>query len=189
MTIGRCYNSRREKLKSPAPELPALSLSKGRKSGTFDSKIIVTSNGKITVPRNFSRTVRYQLSRFCEWDEMKGDEYPYRVTAESLRRAAEQGLKAEQLLAMLVKYTNGTVPPALVKALKRWDANGAEARVESLLVLRVSKPEIVEEMRRSKAGKYLGEVLSPTAVIVKSGAIQKVMAELAELGLLAEVRD
>jgi len=154
---------------------------------TFDGKINVASNGRITVPRTFSRAVRYQLARFCKWDEPKGDDYFYRVTAESLKRATEQGLKAGQLLAMLVKYTNGTVPPAMVKALKRWDANGAEARVESLLVLRVRKPEVMEEMRKSKAGKYFGEVLSPTAVIVKSGAIQKVMAELAELGLLAEV--
>ena len=151
-------------------------------------KIVVSSNGKITVSRNFSRAVRYQLARFCEWDEPKGDDYIYRVTAESLRRATEQGLKAEQLLAMLVKYTNEAVPPAMVKALKRWDANGPEARVESLLVLRVSKPEIMEEMRKSKAGKYLGEILSPTAVVIKSGAIQKVLAELAELGLLAEIK-
>jgi hypothetical protein len=151
-------------------------------------KIVVSSNGKITVSRNFSRTVRYQLARFCEWDKPKGNDYIYRVTAESLRRATEQGLKAEQLLAMLVKYTNEAVPPAMVKALKRWDANGPEARVESLLVLRVSKPEIMEEMRKSKAGKYLGEILSPTAVVIKSGAIQKVLAELAELGLLAEIK-
>lgn len=149
-------------------------------------KILVSSNGRITVSRMFSRAVRYQLARFCEWDEPKGDDYFYRVTAESLKRANEQGLKAEQLLAMLVKYTNEAVPPAMVKALKRWDANGSEARVESLLVLRVSKPEIMEEMRKSKAGKYFGEILSPTAVVVKGGAIQKVLAELAELGLLAE---
>lgn len=154
---------------------------------TFDGKIIVSSNGRISISRYFSRAVRYQISRFCEWDDQKQDDYVYSVSAGSLKRAHEQGLKAEQLLAMLVKYTNGNVPPALVKALKRWDANGAEARVESLLVLRVSKPEIMEEMRKSKAGKYLGEMLSPTAVIVKSGAIQKVLAELAELGLLAEV--
>ena len=152
-----------------------------------DVKLNVASTGKISVPRSFSRAVRYQLARFCEWDEPKGDEYFYRVTAESLKRATEQGLKAEQLLAMLVKYTKETVPPAMVKALKRWDANGPEARVESLLVLRVSKPEIMEEMRKSKAGKYFGEMLSPTAVVVKSGAIQKVLAELAELGLLAEI--
>lgn len=150
-------------------------------------KIVVASNGKIAVPRTFSRAVRYQLARFCEWDAPKGNDYFYRVTAESLKRAAEQGLKAEQLLAMLVKYTKEAVPPAMVKALKRWDAHGTEARVESLLVLRVGKPEIMEEMRGSKAGKYFGEILSPTAVVIKSGAIQKVLAELAELGLLAEV--
>ncbi|MBI2330648.1 MAG: helicase-associated domain-containing protein, partial [Chloroflexi bacterium] len=169
-------------------EATAFRLAQGGVPAAEDGgKISLSSNGRITVPRTFNRAARYQLARFCEWDEPKGDDYFYRVTAESLKRATEQTLKAEQLLAMLVRYTNGTVPPALVKALKRWDANGAEARVESLLVLRVSKPEIMEEMRKSKAGKYFGEILSPTAVVVKSGAIQKVLAELAELGLLAEV--
>jgi hypothetical protein len=150
-------------------------------------KIVVSSSGRITVSRHFSRAVRYQIARFCEWGDEKNDEYNYSISAKSLKRTNEQGLKAEQLLAMLVKYTNGNVPPALVKALKRWDASGAEARVESLLVLRVSKPEVMEEMRSSKAGKFLGELLSPTTVVVKSGAIEKVMAALAELGLLAEV--
>ena len=131
--------------------------------------------------------MRYQISRFCEWDGEKGDDYLYSVSAQSLKRASEQGLKAEQLLAMLVKHTNGAVPPAMVKALKRWEQHGAEARVENLLVLRVSRPEIMEEMRSSKAGKFLGELLSPTAVVVKSGAIEKVMAALTELGLLSEV--
>ena len=154
---------------------------------SVDGKLNVSSNGRITISRYFSRAVRYQISRFCEWDEEKNDDFIYSVSAQSLKRASEQGLKAEQLLAMLVKHTNGAVPPALVKALKRWEQHGTEARVESLLVLRVSRPEIMEEMRNSKAGKFLGELLSPTAVVVKSGAIDKVMAALAELGLLSEV--
>ncbi len=152
-------------------------------------KIVVASNGKISISRYFSRAVRYQISRFCEWDGEKGDDYLYSVSAQSLKRAGEQGLKAEQLLAMLVKHTNGAVPPAMVKALKRWEQHGAEARVENLLVLRVSRPEVMEEMRSSKAGKFLGELLSPTAVVVKSGAIEKVMAALTELGLLAEIKE
>jgi len=149
-------------------------------------KISVTSSGKISIPRDAPRVVRYQVSRFCEWEESKGDDFRYRISTNSLTKAKEQGLKAEQLLALLVKHTNNKVPPSLVQALKRWEVNGTEARVETQVVLRVSKPEILEEMRRSKAGKFLGEVLSPTAVIVKSGAIQKVMEALAELGLLAE---
>jgi len=166
---------------------------------TFDEKgkITVSSNGKITIPRDAPRVVRYQVSRFCEWEEdgrvaaerrieTQMYEYKYRVTTRSLTSAKEQGLKAKQLLALLAKHTNGNVPPSLIKALKRWEVNGTEARAETQVVLRVTKPEVLEEMRKSKAAKYLGEVLSPTAVVVKGGAIQKVMEALTELGLLAD---
>ncbi len=94
-------------------------------------KITVSSNGKISISRDAPRVIRYQVSRFCEWDDEKKDAYQYHVTTNSLTKAKEQGLKAEQLLALLVKHTNNKVPPALVKALKRWEVNGTEARVET----------------------------------------------------------
>ena len=152
-----------------------------------EGKITISSNGKITIPRIFSRAARYQISRFCEWGEVKPDEYQYQVTARSLTHAKEQELQAAQLLALLVKHSNGAVSPALVKALKQWEARGTEARMKYLLVLRVARPEIIEELRKSKAAKFLGEVLSPTAVVIKSGAESKAIAALAELGLLAEI--
>lgn len=182
-------------------------------------RISVSSNGKIIVERTAARVVRYQVARFCEWDEPAGrvaalhaerrsernaaktkseveaaprietkrDEFKYQITAQSLKHAKEQGLKAEQLLSLLVRHTDGKVPPPLVQALKRWEVNGTEARVETQVVLRVAKPEVLEEMRKSRAGRFLGEILSPTAVIVKSGAIQQVMEALAEIGLFAEI--
>jgi hypothetical protein len=156
-------------------------------SNIEDKKLHVSSQGKITVPRLTPRVVRYQLARFCESDEGKNDEYKYHITTNSLTKAKEQGLKAEHLLSLLAKHSDAGIPPSLVKALKRWEVNGTEARVQTQVVLKVSRPEILDEMRKSKAGKYLGEVLSPTAVIVKSGAIQNVMDALTELGLLTEV--
>ena len=156
---------------------------------TFDEsgKLHISSQGKISIPRLSPRVVRYQVSRFCEWEEHKEDVYRYRVTTNSLAKAKEQGLKVEHLLALLGRHSEAGIPPAIIKALKRWEVNGTEARVQTQVVLRVSRPEILEEMRKSKAAKYLGEVLSPTTVIVKSGAIQKVMDALTELGLLTEV--
>jgi hypothetical protein len=162
-------------------------------------KISVSSNGKIIVERTAPRAVRYQIARFCEWDESGGrvapkgqietnrDEFKYQITAQSLKQGKEQDLKAEQLLSLLVRHTDGKVPPPLVQALKRWEVNGTEARLETQVVLRVTRPEVLEEMRKSRAGKFLGEILSPTAVIVKSGAIQNVLDALAEIGLFAEV--
>ncbi len=131
--------------------------------------------------------VRYQVSRFCEWDEPKENVYRYRLSISSLSKAREQGLKVEHLLALLSRHTEAGVPPSLVKALKRWEVNGTEARVQTQVILKVSKPEVLEEMRKSKAAKFLGEILSPTTVVIKSGAIQKVLEALTELGLLAEV--
>lgn len=152
-----------------------------------DKKIHVSSQGLISVPRLAPRAVRYQVSRFCEWDEPKDDVYRYRISTNSLNKAKEQGLKVEHLLALLARHSDAGAPPTIVKALKRWEVNGTEARVQTQVILKVSKPELLEELRKSRAAKFLGEVLSPTTVIIKSGAIQKVMEALAELGLLAEV--
>lgn len=152
-------------------------------------KVSISSNGKISIPQDAPRVVRYQVSRFCEWDETKEDTYRYHVSTTSLTKAKEQGLKAEHLLALLTKHTVAGIPPSLAKALKRWEVNGTEARVQTQVILKVSKPEILEEMRRSKAAKFLGEALSPTTVVVKSGAIQKVMEALTELGILGEIEN
>ncbi|PWB68825.1 MAG: hypothetical protein C3F07_21260 [Anaerolineales bacterium] len=172
-----------------AAEPTSFRLSSIESSNEEKGKISVASNGKINIERTAPRVVRYQVSRFCEWEEPRQDEYLYRVTTRSLTHAKEQGLKAEQLLALLVKHTGNKVPPSLVKALKRWEVNGTEARVQTQVILKVSRPEVLEEMRKSKAARFLGEVLSPTTVVVKGGAIQKVMDALTELGLLTEVEE
>ncbi|RPJ26530.1 MAG: hypothetical protein EHM33_11290 [Chloroflexi bacterium] len=154
-----------------------------------DKKVHISSQGLISIPRLAPRVVRYQVSRFCEWSDPKDDVYRYHISTNSLTRAKEQGLKAEHLLTLLAKHSDAGAPPSLVKALKRWEVNGTEARVQTQVILKVSKPEVLEEMRKSKAAKFLGEVLSPTTVIVKGGAIQKVMEALTELGLLTEVEN
>ena len=151
-----------------------------------NQKLVARSNGQVSCPQLVPRVVRYQIARFCEWDESKAGEYQYRLTPASLKRAREQGLKVEHLLSLLAKHSSGGIPPVLVKALKRWDVNGTEARIQTQAILRVSRPEVLEELRKSRAGRFLGELLGPTAVIIKKGAQSKVLAALAELGLLAE---
>jgi hypothetical protein len=150
------------------------------------AKLTVTSQGIINVPRLAPLAARYQVARFCQWEPFNGQEYPYRVTAGSLKRAREQGLKAGHLLTILRKQVSDPLPPSFVKALQRWEQNGSEARIENLVVLKVSRPEVLKELRESKAGRFLGEILGPTTVVIQAGARTRVMAALAELGILAE---
>lgn len=153
------------------------------------AKIILSSNGRLSLPRLTPRTARYQIARFCEWNTSPNpDEYRYQVTPRSLKRAAEQGLKVSQLLSLLAKHSGGQVPPVFAKALQRWEINGTEARVDTLTVLKVNKPEVLNELRASKAARFLGEIIGPTTVVLQSGAESKVMDILAEMGLLAELK-
>jgi hypothetical protein len=151
-----------------------------------NAALLVRSDARLSAPRLTPRAVRYQIARFSAWEDEKPDGYRYRITPGSLRRARLQGLKTSHLLALLQRHAP-TIAPSLVKAIERWERLGVEARFENVVVLRLSNPELLQTVRGSKAGRFLGEPLGPTAVIVKPGALDKVLAILAELGYLGEV--
>jgi hypothetical protein len=98
----------------------------------------------------------------------------------------QQGLKVSHLLPLLNKYAAAPLPPAFVRALNRWELNGTQARLERPVILHLSHPDVLEELRSSRAGRFLGEVLGPTTVVVKPGASFKILSALAELGLLTD---
>jgi hypothetical protein len=148
-------------------------------------QIVTRSDARLSLPRRLPRAVRYQVARFCQAEGEKDGSYRYRLTPASLERARQQGLRAAHLIALLRKHS-ASVPPSLTRALERWEEHGVEARIEQVLVLRLRSPELLQALRGSRAARFLGEPLSSTAVIVKPGAWEKVIAALAELGYLGE---
>ena len=172
--------------KGMAPSAFRLANQEYRIPKTESEQLHVTSQGRVDVPRLLPRAARYQIARFCEWEDEKEDEYRYRITPLALHSAREQGLKVGQLLALLRKHAAAPVPPPVVRAIQRWEDKGTEARLETHTILRVSSPDVLEELRKSRAGRFLDESLGPVAAVVKPGAGPKVLAALAELGLLAE---
>lgn len=150
------------------------------------ARLSVSSNGTIIIPRQVPRQIRYQVSRFCDWHPGRQQNYHFQVTGSSLQRAVKQGLKISQLLGLLSRNSQSDLPPSFIKALKRWDTKSTEARLETQTILHVSQPEVLEELRNSKAGRFLGEVLGPTAVVIQPGAQAKVIAALTALGLLTD---
>jgi hypothetical protein len=151
-----------------------------------EAKLLVGSDGRLRAPRLVPRAARYQVARFCAWEGEKDDEYRYRITPLSLGRARQQGLTTLQLLN-LIRRSAQALPPSLVKAIERWEQHGAEARMEQLTVLRLATPDLMQAVRSSRASRYLGDLLGPTAVIIKTGATEKVLTILAELGYLGEI--
>jgi hypothetical protein len=151
-----------------------------------DNTFLISSDARLRVPHLTPRAARYLLARFCTWDAAHEDNTSYRITAASLQRARQQGLRLSHLLALLRRHAL-SVPPSLARALERWDEHGSEARLERVLILRLRTPEILQTLRNSRAARFLGDPLGPTTVIVKQGASEKVLAVLAELGYIGEI--
>jgi hypothetical protein len=152
-----------------------------------DETFLISSDARIRVPRLVPRAARYTLARFSEWVSETEDAHLYRLTPVSLQSARKQGLRINHLLTLLRRYAL-VVPPSLAKALERWQEHGTEAFMEKVMILRVRTPDMLNVLRASRAARFLGEPLGPTAVIVKPEAREKVLAILAEMGYLGEAR-
>jgi hypothetical protein len=153
------------------------------------AKLKLTSAGLVTVPRLAPRALRYQIARFCQWDEETAEEYHYRITPAALERAAAQGLRPRQLLGLLRRQTEASAfPPTLTQALEHWEANGTQAAVEKAVLLRLTSPEVLEALKKTRAARFIVEELSPTLVLLREGSQEKVLDALCEIGYLGEVR-
>ncbi|MGB9799868.1 MAG: helicase-associated domain-containing protein [Thermanaerothrix sp.] len=185
---------------SPAPDAPAVAFRFSAWAGALladqppaglaeeNGQIMVRGDATLTLPPLTPRWLRYQIARFGEWLSADARGYHYRLTPLSLQRARQQGLKVEHLLALLQKHAATPLPPMLVRALQRWERQGTSARIERVILLRVNHPEILAELRRGPAVRYLAEVLSPTLALVRPGQVDRLRRALAEQGYLTEVR-
>lgn len=151
-----------------------------------DGRLVITTEGVLRIQTRFPRSARYQIARFCQWEGQQGGEYRYRITPASLARARQQNLRVSHLITLLRRHSSAPPPPSLVRAIQRWELDGVQARLEPVTVLRLASPEMLAALRRSRAARFLGDPLGPTAVVIQPGARQKVLRALAEMGYLTE---
>lgn len=148
--------------------------------------LLVQSTGKIIMTDRSPLILRYQIARFCQWLSYTKGSYYYEITPASLKRAEEQGLLPKHLIALLRKHSQSGLPPNLYEALLRWQEEGQQASLEEVVVLRLASPEILQALRSSPAGRYLGEAFGPTTVTVKPVGIPALRHALAQLGYLSD---
>lgn len=151
-----------------------------------DQPLVALSDGTLTAGTHTPRLARYQASRFCSWVAETATLYTYNLNPASLSVAAAQGLKISHLETLLNKYGEAP-PPSLIAALRQWDQKGGQVRIHPAVVLRVEDPRILQALRESPAGRFLGDPLGPTTVILNPGAEEKISAALARLGYLSDV--
>ena len=153
---------------------------------TEDVKIIIDSYGKIILPLRFSRTMRYQISRFCDWIEKSKNGYEYHISPVSLQRAKEQGLKISQFLKIIQSTLPHQFPPKLKTALEKWEAHGTQAHFSNAVLLHIADPEAIHQLQTMSVKKFIQAVLNPNTIAIQSHGVEQVRKALIELGYLSE---
>jgi hypothetical protein len=132
---------------------------------------------------------RFQLARIADLIAVAaaGDEYRYRLTPSSLTRANSQKISTEKVLAFLAQSADQGVPPMLTKALQRWAAKGTEVKVTRAVIVQVKDAAILKRLQESPRTRSIPiEVLGPTAARINEKDWPKLVALLAEAGVLVD---
>jgi hypothetical protein len=159
-------------------------------SGEVTMPIVVQEGGRILVPFNTNRYQRFQVARVAEPEHLQpGKPAPYRLTPASLARAAEQAIDAGRLLQFLANASQRPVPAGVGRAIERWQERGTEATLESVILLRVRDPEVLEKLRANpKTRPYFAESMGDFAAVIKSDDWDKLRQAAAGLGLFIDHR-
>ena len=130
---------------------------------------------------------RFQLARVADWVKT-ADPYIYRFTPASLERARKQGISVARVLEFLERVTAAPVPRQIGAATARWEANGAEVRLEPAVLLRVSTEELMSQVMASPLARPLiDERISPTVARVAARNWRRLVEALGQLSLLPNV--
>ncbi len=148
----------------------------------------VHPNLTISIPSTL-RFDRFQLARVADLVEA-GEPYVYRLTPGSLTRARSQGISVAKALDFLSDLNGGPLPTPVRSSTSRWASQGTEVRLQQTVLLRVANEELLQQIVTSpKTRRYVGQVVGPKAAAVAERDWPRLLAALAEMGLMADLVD
>ncbi len=114
---------------------------------------------------------RDALAPFAELEKSPEHIHTYRLTPLSLWNAAAAGLTAEEMVAVLGKYSKFPLPTSLAADIEETVARYGRVKLEKagdkLRLVCKDRPLLEELVRQPKVREYLGERESPTAFLVE----------------------
>ncbi len=120
--------------------------------------------------------------------DIKDLNYRYRISPAGFIQAKKQGLHPAQLIALLQKHAVLPLPPGIQQAVKNWEKTETSGHLQAVTLLRLETPEALEKLQRSRANRYITEIITPTTCLIRSGGQDFIRDTLAELGYLVDVQ-
>lgn len=157
------------------------------RSGEKPPAARITAEGKISIPRSASESLRYQIARICDWVSCNKDGFTYLLNPVALNRASHQGLQIKQIRSILERLANQPLPHSLLEAISRWEQYGREAYLESVVVLRGNDAKVMERLQENKkTARYIREIITPTIAIIRESEWEKLYSAAIKSGIFID---
>lgn len=152
-----------------------------------EKKLVIESDGTILISRHVSRYDRFQLARFTDWD-MPGEPFEYRLSAQSLDRAAEAGIRAEHVRSFLSSRTEADLPKMIVNLLDQLERGSEDAMLLSRLVVleTATAGQLQDILSVPELRRFLGSRLGERAIVVREDQWEEFLQTLNNLGYPVE---
>jgi len=151
------------------------------------SEFILRKNGAILLPINTQRELHYQIARFCVWKEIQRKHYRYKISPAAIRRAKTQHISTGQIKTLFQKYAKKPIPRNILTALNRWDKKQSQIHLEKLILIRVVSPDILDQIEKSPAKRYISERINATTAVTTPKDINRLEDALIEIGYFADI--
>lgn len=151
------------------------------------SEITMHKNGVILVPVGTNRELHYQIARFCIWEESQRDHYRYKISLNAIRRAKTQLISTGQIKKLIQKSAKKPAPANILEALNRWNKRQSQINLEKHFLIRVVSSDILDQIEKSVAKRYIQERLSATTATIKSNDVHRLKDALIEMGYFSDV--
>jgi len=150
------------------------------------SEFTLRKNGMILLPVNTQRELHYQIARFCVWEEIHHNHYQYKISPPAIRRAITQNISTGQIKKLFKKYAKKPVPRNILEALDRWGKNQSQIKLGKYILIRVVSPDILDQIEKSSAKRYLCERINTTIAVISPNDIHSLEDALIEMGYFAD---
>jgi len=164
---------------SESPEPPA----------TEGSPPVATIADDFTVTLSLAGSLyeRYQLERFAEWQPQDARAI-YRISAESIWKSQNAGVKVEQILRFLRRISQDHVAPTVARALQEWGHRFGKVIIRKTVLLQAVDRRTMQQISSEPAIRaLLGEMLSPTTCLVDERNVEALSKQLRALGIWPHV--
>ncbi len=148
------------------------------------SVITVRPDFRVEVAEPVSLYTRFQLERFAVLESLVPCRY--RLSVDSIGRAAARGVSVDQVLAFLHQYCGQSVPANVIGQLRLWAGRFGQLVLEEATLLTAKQERVIKELSvLPETRSLIARILSPTSALIRGHDLPRLKRELRKLGYLS----